>query len=149
MLLEIRPLHGNFRVGYLLLFEKNQVVTDFFMEECDVCDQILPDAWEQTQPWQCPGPGVSPHRHLDIVVMVKKITLTSLRAILILEQRYKPGAVLLLLRSPEPLDLILVLKTERLGRVKLLPAQQLLTCRVQTQRLQGVKPLPALQLPLS
>ena len=84
MLLEIRPLHGNFRVGFLLLFEKNQVVTDFFMEECDVCDQILPDAWEQTQPWQCPGPGVSPHRHLDIVVMVKKITLTSLRAILIL-----------------------------------------------------------------
>ena len=48
----------------------------FFLEEC-VCDQILPDAWEQTQPWQCPGPGVSPHRHLDIVVMVKKITLTS------------------------------------------------------------------------
>ena len=82
MLLEIRPLHGNFRVGFLLLFEKNQVVTDFFMEECDVCDQILPDAWEQTQPWQCPGPGVSPHRHLDIVVMVKKITLTSLRVIL-------------------------------------------------------------------
>ena len=77
MLLEIRPLHGNFRVGFLLLFEKNQVVIDFFMEECDVCDQILPDAWEQTQPWQCPGPGVSPHRHLDIVVMVKKITLTS------------------------------------------------------------------------
>ena len=98
----------------------------FFMEEC-VCDQNLPDAWEQTQPWQCPGPGVSPHRHLDIVVMVKKITLTSLRAILILEQRYKPGAVLLLLRSPEPLDLILVFKTERLGRVEVLPAQQLLT----------------------
>ena len=82
MLLEIRPLHGNFRVGFLLLFEKNQVVTDFFMEECDVCDQILPDAWEQTQPWQCPGPGVSPHRHLDIVVVVKRITL---KAILILE----------------------------------------------------------------
>ena len=76
MLLEIRPLHGNFRVGFLLLFEKNQVVIDFFMGEC-VCDQILPDAWEQTQPWQCPGPGVSPHRHLDIVVVVKRITLTS------------------------------------------------------------------------
>ena len=68
---------------------------------------------------------------------------------LILEYRYKPGAVLLLLRSSEPLDLILVLKTERLRWVKLLPAQQLLTCWVQTQRLQGVKPLPALQLPLS
>ena len=28
-ILEIRPLHGNFRVGFLLLFEKNQIVTDF------------------------------------------------------------------------------------------------------------------------
>ena len=71
------------------------------------------------------------------------------QTILILGYRYKPGAVLLLLRPSEPLDLILVLETERLRWVKLLPAQQLLTCRVQTQRLQGVKPLPALQLPLS
>ena len=70
------------------------------------------------------------------------------QTILILGYRYKPGAVLLLLRPSEPLDLILVFKTERLGRVEVLPAQQLLTCWVQTQRLQGVKPLPALQLPL-
>ena len=86
-ILEIRPLHSNFSIGFLLFFEKNQIKTvTFFMEECGVCDQILPDAWEQTQPWQCPGPGVSPHRHLDIVFMVKKITLTSLSStILILE----------------------------------------------------------------